>query len=848
MGSKDGEPHQVLESSSIDELWRMSCSQSVEGGGISKDNLLHNEQESITNSYLSREQPIEGLEQSPINGEGRNVDSYVLAGGSFQIPESASFASIGIGWFLLKSASTKCPKHKVQRLDSAAVSVPFSCANRVYERAVLSGKLANEAAVECRPESAWEPISYVQNMSPGKPHTNELFNLKESACPGASSRSALIPIHLKFEDIRYKILSIARGPKTSWDLRTCWSKKQPQKQPTEKQILNGVSSSVAPGEILAMMGPSGSGKTTMLNILGGRLQKFTGKISYSGLPYTSALKRRIGYVTQDDVLFPILTVRETLVFAALLRLSKRMSHNEKVERAETVLRELGLERCQNTVVGGPFVPGVSGGERKRTSIGYELLVDPSLLLLDEPTSGLDSSTAFRILQLLRMNAQMGRVIVTTIHQPSSRMFPMFDKLILLSEGHPLYSGPAKDAMDYFASLKFVPQLTMNPFDFLLDLASGTTSDITLPPELSTDNTGIKLSSADDQRNHNVSKVGWNTQPESHSSGAMLPSSDLTAEEYQRQMVIRFLRLKYKSNLELQGKEDLHSQEDLTREQIAAMKVKKQWNSSWWEQFIILCRRNCKERRKDYFNILRAGQGLAVAMFLGMLWWRNKLETEQGVRDQVGLLFYIVIFWSSFSMWSTMMAFPMEKNYLAKERVADMYRLSAYFVSSTLCDLLAELIHPTLFIAIVYFMTDLKSDFLTYVLTLLSLYTIVITAQAFGEFFGAATLDVKGVGVVSSMIMLIFLLAGGFYVQKIPIFLRWVRYTSIIYYGFNLLQRVQYSPDQTYNCHEIGGCLRFDESPVFEGRINLDGGMNDALILISMAMIYKFGAYLCLRRV
>ncbi|CAM6083907.1 unnamed protein product [Calypogeia fissa] len=805
MGSKDGEPHQVLESSSIDELWRMSCSQSVEGGGISKDNLLHSEQESITNSYLSRQQPIEGLEQSPINGEGRNVDSYVLAGGSFPIPESASFASIGI--------------------------------------------VVNEAAVECRPESAWEPISYVQTMSPGKPHTNELFNLKERACPGASSRTALIPIHLKFEDIRYKILSIARGPKTSWDLRTCWSTKQPQKQPPkEKQILNGISSSVAPGEILAMMGPSGSGKTTMLNILGGRLQKFTGKISYSGLPYTSALKRRIGYVTQDDVLFPILTVRETLVFAALLRLSKRMSHNEKVERAETVLRELGLERCQNTIVGGPFVPGVSGGERKRTSIGYELLVDPSLLLLDEPTSGLDSSTAFRILQLLRMNAQMGRVIVTTIHQPSSRMFPMFDKLILLSEGHPLYSGPAKDAMGYFASLKFVPQLTMNPFDFLLDLASGTTSDITLPPELSTDSTGIKLSSADDQRNHNVSKVGWNTEPESHSSGAMLPSSDLTAEEYQRQMVIRFLRLKYKSNLELQGEEDLHSQEDLTREQIAAMKVKKQWNSSSWEQFIILCRRNCKERRKDYFNILRAGQGLAVAMFLGILWWRNKLETEQDVRDQVGLLFYIVIFWSSFSMWSTMMAFPMEKNYLAKERVAGMYRLSAYFVSSTLCDLVAELIHPTLFIAIVYFMTGLKSDFLTYVLTLLSLYTIVITAQAFGEFFGAATLDVKGVGVVSSMIMLIFLLAGGFYVQKIPIFLRWVRYTSIIYYGFNLLQRVQYSPDQTYNCHEIGGCLRFDESPVFEGRINLDGGMNDALILISMAMIYKFGAYLCLRRV
>ncbi|CAM6121272.1 unnamed protein product [Calypogeia fissa] len=128
---------------------------------------------------------------------------------------------------------------------------------------------------------------------------------------------------------------------------------------------------------------------------------------------------------------------------------------------------------------------------------------------------------------------------------------------------------------------------------------------------------------------------------------MLPNLDLTVEEYQRQLVIRFLQVKYRSNLELQGKEDLHSQEaqqeDLTGEQIVAMKVKKQWNSSWWEQFIILCRRNCKERRKDYLNILRLCQGLAVAILLGMLWWRSKLETEQDVRDQLGLLFYIVIF-------------------------------------------------------------------------------------------------------------------------------------------------------------------------------------------------------------
>jgi ABC-type multidrug transport system ATPase subunit len=114
----------------------------------------------------------------------------------------------------------------------------------------------------------------------------------------------------------------------------------------------------------------------------------------------------MGYVTQDDVMFPMLTVRESLLFAALLRLPNSMTRIQKIQRADTVLKELGLERCKNTIIGGTFVRGVSGGERKRTSIGYEILVDPSLLYLDEPTSGLDFTTALRILKVLQKNVQV----------------------------------------------------------------------------------------------------------------------------------------------------------------------------------------------------------------------------------------------------------------------------------------------------------------------------------------------------------------------------------------------------------------------------------------------------------
>ncbi|CAN1306277.1 ABC transporter G family member 14 [Linum perenne] len=198
-----------------------------------------------------------------------------------------------------------------------------------------------------------------------------------------------------------------------------------------------------------MLGPSGSGKTTLLTALGGRLHgKLSGKITYR-------------FVAQDDVLYPHLTVTETLMFTALLRLPKTLTWEEKAQHVEQVLVELGLTRCRNSMIGGPLFRGISGGEKKRLSIGQEMLINPSLLLLDEPTSGLDSTTAQRILTTIKRLAS-----------PSSRLYHMFDKVVLLSEGSPIYYGPASAALDYFSSIGFSTSITINPADLLLDLANG----------------------------------------------------------------------------------------------------------------------------------------------------------------------------------------------------------------------------------------------------------------------------------------------------------------------------------------------------------------------------------------
>lgn len=258
-----------------------------------------------------------------------------------------------------------------------------------------------------------------------------------------------------------------------------WLRKNTNKSDSDKMILKGISGVVKPGEILAFLGPSGSGKTTLLTALGGRLGgKLNGSITYNNKTFSNSMKRNIGFVTQDDFLYPHLTVTETLVFTALLRLANTLTRAEKIVQAEAVITQLELTKCKNSIVGGELLRGVSGGERRRVSIGQELLINPSLLFLDEPTSGLDSTTAQKIVKTLWDLASGGRTIIMTIHQPSSRLFYLFHKVMLLSEGNALYFGIVSDVMDYFSGIGYAPLVAMNPAEFLLDLANGTSVSLT----------------------------------------------------------------------------------------------------------------------------------------------------------------------------------------------------------------------------------------------------------------------------------------------------------------------------------------------------------------------------------
>ncbi|CAH8255292.1 unnamed protein product [Arabidopsis lyrata] len=237
-----------------------------------------------------------------------------------------------------------------------------------------------------------------------------------------------------------------------------------------RRLLDGLNGHAEPGRIMAIMGPSGSGKSTLLDSLAGRLARnviMTGNLLLNGkkarLDYGL-----VAYVTQEDILMGTLTVRETITYSAHLRLSSDLTKEEVNDIVEGTIIELGLQDCADRVIGNWHSRGVSGGERKRVSVALEILTRPQILFLDEPTSGLDSASAFFVIQALRNIARDGRrTVVSSIHQPSSEVFALFDDLFLLSSGETVYFGESKFAVEFFAEAGFPCPKKRNPSDHFL---------------------------------------------------------------------------------------------------------------------------------------------------------------------------------------------------------------------------------------------------------------------------------------------------------------------------------------------------------------------------------------------
>ncbi|KAM0276864.1 hypothetical protein ACHAQH_006340 [Verticillium albo-atrum] len=242
-----------------------------------------------------------------------------------------------------------------------------------------------------------------------------------------------------------------------------------------KQILSNIQGMAHPGEVMAIMGASGAGKTTFLDILARKNKRgrVSGDFLVNGEKVTdAAYKNVIGFVDQEDTMLPTLTVHETILTSALLRLPRNMSRAAKELKVHEVEKQLGIHHIRDSLIGSEEGKGrgISGGEKRRVGIACELVTSPSILFLDEPTSGLDAYNAFNVVEcLVTLAKTYKRTVIFTIHQPRSNIVALFDRLVLLAQGRTVFSGPFSQCQPYFDRIGYACPPGFNIADYLVDL-------------------------------------------------------------------------------------------------------------------------------------------------------------------------------------------------------------------------------------------------------------------------------------------------------------------------------------------------------------------------------------------
>ncbi|XP_061427106.1 broad substrate specificity ATP-binding cassette transporter ABCG2-like isoform X1 [Lethenteron reissneri] len=565
---------------------------------------------------------------------------------------------------------------------------------------------------------------------------------------GSDSSQEMQGSVLSFHDIGYSV-TLSSGP--PW-----------HRSSQRKDILVNVSGLMRPG-MNAILGPTGSGKSSLLDVLADRKDPsgLTGEVLLNGDPLPHDFKFISGYVVQDDVVMGSLTVRENFQFSAALRLPTSVSHTEKEQRVERIISELGLTKVADSKVGTELVRGVSGGERKRTNIGMELITDPSVLFLDEPTTGLDSSTASAVLLLLRRLSRRGRTIIFSIHQPRYSIFRLFDSLTLLVSGHTVYHGPSSKAIIYFKSIGYECEPFNNPADFFLDVLNGDSTAV-----MATADTAVDTADA--------------------AAGAGSVCKHL-AESYAASFFCRDAESALRA-IELRGSES-HGGDGgdgkKRKGRVGRALARDKCATSFLHQFAWLSKRNVKNLiGNPQASLAQVVVTLVLGLVVGALFFDAKLDNA-GIQNRMGSLFFMITN-QMFGSLSAIELFVREHKIFIHEYVSGYYRVSAYFFSKILSDLIPMRTIPgIIFSCVTFWMIGFQArvdKFFIYMLTVvMTAYGAVSLALA----VSAGTSVVAVANVFITVCFIFMILFSGFLVNlpSVMSWLSWLQYLSIPGYGF-----------------------------------------------------------------
>ncbi|XP_047094322.1 ABC transporter G family member 23 [Lolium rigidum] len=634
--------------------------------------------------------------------------------------------------------------------------------------------LSTSASSSSPPDSASPSFSSSSQPSPPPEYTLAVTNL---SCPAPRRASAAFLPFLQ-------------------------SSSTPATASASEGLLNSVSFTASSSRILAIVGPSGAGKSTLLRILSGR---GTGSeiakpptVSINGHAVTSRaqLRRTCGFVTQDDNLLPLLTVRETILFAARFRLRSDVTARERSERVDALMQELGLSEVADSYVGGgdgemSSARGVSGGERKRVSIAVDIVHDPPVLLLDEPTSGLDSRSAMDVLALLHEVARARRqVVVLSIHQPSYRMLGYISSLLLLSRGAVAHFGTLKSLEGALGRMGHKIPTQLNP----LELAMEVTDQL----------------------------------QEDHSKLAELKDQDQSEDE----------------SLGLaSGRGGLHVPEHGFRGravEVAALTVR-----CWRTMY-----------RTQQLFAARAAQAIVGGLGLGSVFFRVPADPD-GVALRLGLFAFSLSFLLS-STVEALPILLQERRVLMREASRRAYRLSSYVIANALVFAPCLLAVAILFSAPVYWLVGLRASLAAFAFFVLAVWLIVLMASSLVLFLSAVSPDFILGNSLICIFLGVFFLFSGYFIPKesIPRYWTFMYYVSMYRYPLDLLLINEYGGSASEKCvawmggnamNGNGVCLSTG-GDVLRGR-GVDEGMRwvNVGVMLGFFLVYRIMCWAVLVR-
>lgn len=570
------------------------------------------------------------------------------------------------------------------------------------------------------------------------------------------------------------------------------------------------------GTSTAILGPSGSGKTTLLNFLSARMREsktlsVNGKLYVNGRKIESVreFKHRFAYVMQNDILWEDLTPHEQLLSTA-----KLAGISEPEKKVNELIGWLGLDKCKNTKVGNELKRGLSGGEKKRTSIAMEVIAEPSLIFLDEPTTGLDSKSALDVASILRMLAHNGRTIITTIHQPSSEIMNRFDRILCLCEGRIIYDGPPQNIPGYFSNIGYAPPELTNPADHLMTIVN---------------DDDIKIKALKEGRN--ITKKEVRDQFEKR--------LNLFVGTYQQG--VKPIPKKPCSEADWNKlKEDSHQ-------------------ASGCGQLCVLLKRSYT----FFFRNIKAfrakiGQAIAFAVFTIIL-YNNLREPEEdtigAIQDRAGMIFNITGTMGFAGIFASLYGvIPLLPTFF-RDHEKRLYSPALFYIISTLYHIPTQFIICLLYQVCFFFLIDIKSTseaFLQYYLVFVAMY---LAASGFGDILSISIRDAQIVIQASPLLVVpLFMLSGFLAVVKDMVFyLFGLSYISFFKFAFQAGAYIEFDDEtrQRYidncavrppGCAESSCTIKGMKIPNCDPRETLnfieEGYLLNLLILVGLAVLFR----------